>query len=519
MQFSGDIELDPSILEEHSRDASVFKILPERVVYPRTTQDIQIALNDARTRHSPISVRAGGTCMSGGSLTHGTVLNLTRHMKAVHVDPLLRVAHVEGGAMFRDLEEVLDTHGLMCASYPSSKDTCGVAGMIGNNASGEKSVRYGATIDVTQSLEVLLADGTTIHTRPLSKVELEAIKLRETREGELYRGVHALYDEYVTTLKAEMGNVRKIASGYRLDRFYDEASGTYSLTPLFVGAQGTLGIVTKATMRVVPKPKFLSLVAISIASLDALPLVVETVMNHDPDAVETFDINTYKLATASFPIETELAKQFFTSATELIVMAEFASDTGLTEARNTANRCVEALRNLNIAGEAIVDESLQTALWTLRRNSFAVFRDHRDGTRHAVPCIEDIVVPVPALTPLIRNLKDILVRRGLTYGFHGHIGEGSLRILPIFDLADPHVAQHIIDLSREVFALIKSLHGNMSADHSDGIVRTPFIPEFYPASHEVFIALKCLFDPAGILNPGKKVGGTEGDIKKYLVTL
>jgi FAD/FMN-containing dehydrogenase len=91
--------------------------------------------------------------------------------------------------------------------------------------------------------------------------------------------------------------------------------------------------------------------------------------------------------------------------------------------------------------------------------------------------------------------------------------------LPIFDLADPDVAQHVIDLSRDVFALVKSLNGNMSADHSDGIIRTPFVPDFYPSSHEAFIALKCLFDPAGILNPGKKVGGTEGDIKKYIVTL
>lgn len=517
MAFSGDIDQTPATRELHARDASVFRVLPEEVAYPRTVEDIQLMLSEVAARGGSVSVRAGGTCMSGGSLTSGSVLNLTRYMNAVTIEPLTRHVHVEGGAMFKDVEEDLAVHGLMYPAYPSSKDICGVGGMIGNNASGEKSVRYGATIDTTETLEVVLADGTIIDARPLRKAELDDIKTHGTREGELYRGVHVLYDMYVDQLRKEMGSVRKVASGYRLDRFYDPVADTYSLVPLFVGAQGTLGIVTKATLKAVPKPQFVSLLAISVTSLDLLPLVVETVMNHDPDAVETFDANTFKHGESFFPEEVATTKRFFTSATELIVLAEFAADSGQHEARETASRCAEALTLLGVQPEVVGDEALCTALWKLRRNSFSVFRDYQDGTKHAVPCIEDIIVPVPALTQLIRGLKDILMRRGLGYGFHGHIGEGSLRVLPVFDLASPTVAEEIIGLSREVFALVKSLHGNMSADHSDGIMRTPFIREFYPTTCEAFVQIKKLFDPANLLNPGKKVGGTEADIRKHLI--
>lgn len=519
MGFSGDIDVSRECCDEHARDASIFSITPQRVAYPRTTKDVQAIVNDCALRGMPVAVRAGGTCMSGGSLTQGTVINMTRYMGGVYVDPLTRRARVSGGTLFTELEHALDQHNLMCPAYPSSKDDCGVMGMIGNNASGEKSVRYGATIDVTSALEVVLADGSVLTTHPLSRSELEEKMSESTREGELYRGVHELYDRYHEGLVREMGRVPKVASGYRLDRWYDTKTDTYSLTPLFVGAQGTLGIVTKATVSAVPKPRFLALLAISVSSLDVLPEVVTTVLNGDPDAVETFDINTYKRAQKFFPDEAGRVEHLFTSGTELIVMAEFASNQTLTDACESALRCEKALTTMGISSTLVGPGDMFDALWTLRRNSFRVFRDSPQGTKHAIPCIEDIIVPVPALTPLIRGLKDMLAQRGLAYGFHGHIGEGSLRILPMLDLASPTVVSDIVSLSTEVFALIHSLEGNMSADHSDGIIRTPFVPDFYPTSNEAFIALKKLFDPANILNPGKKVGGTVEDIKRHMVNV
>lgn len=510
--FTGDIATEPAVLAEHAKDASVFAVMPRAVLYPRDVAGIQAALAFVRERQkadpsAALSVRAGGTCMSGGSLSPGYILNLTRYMNAVTVDPASSTAQVEMGAPFSAIERMAGEHGLMFGAYTSSKDTCGIGGMIGNNASGEKSIRHGATIDNVLSLEVVLPDGEVITTGPRAIAELSV------KEQQLWE----LAKTHQDALRAAMGRVRKVASGYRLERVITP-EGMVDLTPLFVGSQATLGIITKATLRLVPIPTFTRLLIISIDDMQALPQALQIVASNNPEGVETFDINTYSKARKYLPKDATQLAPFFHDSTSLLLLAQFSEATqAMTDERAHA---VAAEIMQTVPGSAVSyveNQGVADAAWHVRRASYAVLKDHTEGSFKAVPCIEDVVVPVDQFPAFIPELMAILKRHKVEYGFHGHIGEGALRIIPLFNFADPEVASQIIALTREVFALVKKCEGNMSADHNDGIIRTPFVREFYGEElYGAFMHVKDLFDPDGVLNPRKKTGGTEADIAQRI---
>ncbi len=201
----------------------------------------------------------------------------------------------------------------------------------------------------------------------------------------------------------------------------------------------------------------------------------------------------------------------------LFILVQLSEDTAeATAAQATA--CHAALEAKGYFVRALTTPEDVAAAWMVRRNSFTLMRDHNEAGFRAMPCIEDVIMPLPALGEFIHELIDILERRRIIYGFHGHIGDGSFRVVPVFDFRKDTLTDEIFGLMDEVFTLIKRLRGNMSADHSDGIIRTPFLETFYGAELAgVFVDIKKIYDPGLHLNPGKKVGGTREDVVNALV--
>ncbi len=508
--FKGEIERDGNILLEHARDASVFKVMPSAVIYPKDVADIVLALKMVREERKKnpdvsLSVRAGGTCMSGGSLNTGYMLNMTKYMNKVEIDVTNLTATVEMGAYFRDIESAASKGGLMFAPYTSSHLICGIGGMIGNNASGEKSIRYGATIDNVLSLEVVLADGSVILTGPEKVSNLTYQKDKVLR---------ALYYQYGEKLKTAIGNVPKTASGYRLERVV--RNDIFDMMPIFVGAQGTLGIVTKAVIKLEPFPAFTRLLLISTDSIHDMPFILQTVMKHNPEGVETFDINTYERAKLHMPADTALIEHAIHPTTSSLILAQFSEKTQ-EETDVQARNCMEELTSHSISYEYVDNPEVAGAAWRIRRVGYSLMRDYNELGFKAVPCIEDIIVPIEHFDMFIEELVEVMKKHSIQYGYHGHIGDGALRIIPVFNFNDQEVANKIISFTRDVFAVVKKVKGNMSADHSDGIIRSPFLKEFYGDEvYEAFVKIKHLFDPQGIFNPHKKVDGREEFIHKWL---
>jgi FAD/FMN-containing dehydrogenase len=285
--------------------------------------------------------------------------------------------------------------------------------------------------------------------------------------------------------------------------------------PLFAGSQGTLGIVTKATLKLVPIPKHLSLLVVSAQTLEDIPVIVREIFKHNPEAVETFDINTWNKAREHLTEYAGVAEPYFDSKSHIFILAEFSEQTAQATEK-MADACYAKLEKAGYMVRRVKEAGDAAAIWEVRRNSFLLMRDHNKPGYKAVPCIEDVIVPVEALGSFIKELHEILTHRGIEYGFHGHIGDGSLRIVPVFNTQSPTLFADIDGLMVDVFALIKKLEGNISADHSDGIIRSPYLREFYGVSlYNVFTEVKNIFDPLGILNPGKKIGVARQDIERY----
>lgn len=538
-----DIEFtdDETVRSESSRDASIFTQTPQIVIYPRNSSEIGTIV---RAIKPPLSLgtRAGGTCMTGAPLTKSVLLNLTKHMSYIEIDPESKTAVVEMGAMYRDIETKTITHGMYLASYPSSREICGIGGMIGNNASGEKSLRYGATVDNVMSLKAVLHDGFEYEFAEMSEAEfLNKTKL-ETLEGDIYRIVHDGLKKHNTAIGSlhALHPVKKCASGYRIDKVYNAVKNTYNLASLFVGSQSTLGIITEAKIKLTRKQEHRKLIFMGVRELSELPIILKTILSHDPESVETFDIHTFERAKTFYPEHANRIENLFNgglSGTEqkkesiqkmgytLFVIAEFAGDIQevvIEQAKDTTKELstLHDLQVFNLDEDSLGanKDELYESIWKIRRTSFAVMRDFKDGTKHAVPCIEDVIVPITKFDIFVPKLIEILGGQNIFFGFHGHIGDGSLRIIPVFDLADPEVVTKIDALCRAVFKLIKELGGNMSADHSDGIIRTPYLREFYGDEiYNIFVSIKNVFDPENIFNPGKKIGGTVEDIKRYMI--
>ena len=510
-----DFSVDADDIKIASKDSSVFVVPPCAVVYPRMVEELGLLVKNAPGNFT-LSPRAGGTCMSGGSLTEGLIVDLKKYMHQVVIDVEKKRAIVDMGAYYRDIEHIALPHGLMFAPYTSSKDVCGIGGMIGNNASGEKSVRFGATIDNVERVWVVLSDGVEYEFGQLSPEQFQEKQGLENFEGEIYREIAHILFGSAGALRTLNRPVTKCASGYRIERIYNQKDGTVNMAKLFVGSQGTLGIITRAQLTLVPIPQHPQLLAIPVLDLLHLPEVLLTVMAHNPEGCETFDIHTYEYAKQLLPTETAAIADLMSGA-HLMILAQF-SEKNANATSLQAWGCMSELARKRIESHVVADPVLADNLWKIRRSSFRVMRDSHEGAHHAVPCIEDIIVPIERFDEFVPQLVKILQDRHITYGFHGHIGDGALRIIPVFDMSLPDVAQKIVELCDVTFALVNEMDGHMSADHGDGIIRTPFLEKFYGSeTYGVFGAIKTLFDAENIFNPSKKIGGTVAHIEKYII--
>jgi len=535
--FKGDIEDTPEVLDTYSHDASLFEVRPELVVFPKDSTDIQnlvkwVTDNKDTQNNLSLTVRAAGTCMSGGAVNESIIVDVSRYMNnIVSVDTLRAV--VEPGVYYRDLEKETLKHEVLLPSYTASKDICAVGGMVGNNSGGEKTLKYGKTEQYIESLKIVLSDGYEYTIHAMTHRELTSAMNEATLLGQLYKKLYALIQDNEKAIEYAKPNVSKNSAGYYLWNVWNKQTEVFDLCRLIVGSQGTLGIVTQITFRLVPVAPYENVLAIFMPDITRLGDIVKTIMSFGPDSLESYDDYSMKLAVRfffdffkqlGFWGAIKLGFRFIPEAwmmltggvPKLILLVEISGVTE-QEVAEKLRKVQDAVKVFGYKTRIARNSAEAEKYWKIRRESFNMLRKHVQGKRTA-PFIDDVIVSPSVLPEFLPKLEVLIAEYNLVYTIAGHAGNGNFHIIPLMDLDSPLSGDVILDLSQKVYDLVLSYHGSITAEHNDGIIRTPYLEQMY-GEHicGLFKEVKDMFDPKNIFNPGKKVGGTKEYLRAHLI--
>lgn len=499
---------DPQTLEAYSTDASLFKVVPKFVAVPKNVEELKQLISYAKSHGESITVRAGGSDMTGGPLSESIVVDIKDFNKIGEVQRGGTV--VEPGVFYRDFEKKTLEKGLILPCYTASKNLCALGGMVGNNCAGEKTLRYGKMENFIVESKWLFADGQ------------EYVIKKGAIDNEYSQKIFELIKQNEELIRDAKPRVSKNSAGYYLWNVWDGQS--FDLNKLLVGSQGTLGIMTEATVSLVPVKTHHDLIAIFLDSWYEMPRVVSAILPHDPESLETFDKDTLKLGIRFMP---EIAKKaganllsfaskFLPEALigvrmgglpELIILAEIAEESEL-EVKRKVSEIVKALKPFKVWHRVIKKDSEEEKFWIMRRESFNLLREHVRGKRTA-PFIEDFCLPVEKVPEFLPKAKKILEDYDIDVNIAGHAGNGNFHIIPLMDLRDEGERAKLLPVAEKFYSLVAEYHGSITGEHNDGIIRTPYLHKMYsPEVLELFKRVKTIFDPQNIFNPGKKVGGT-----------
>lgn len=536
-KIQGEIHADDVMREKYSHDASLFTVYPDAIVFPKNSADVQAVVryvSEHKETDPTLSVtaRSAGTDMSGGPLNDSIIMDFTKHMNTlVSVDDEKGIA--QPGVFYRDFEKETLKRNRIMPAYTASKEINAIGGMVANNSGGEKTIKYGKVERYIRRQKIVLADGNEYDIKPLNAAELKAKIKEKTFEGLVYKQLCKLIDKNYDLIAAAKPNVSKNSAGYYLWNVWNKETGTFDLNQLLVGAQGTLGIMTEAELGLVPVPKYSRMVVMYLPTIERLGDIVDTIMEYEPESFESYDDYSMKLAIKfagdffkqlGFFGAMKLGIQFIPDLSQvltggvpkLILMAEVTGDNE-REVLRRANAIKTATKQFGYKTHVAKSAAEVEKYWKIRRESFNLLRKHVKGKRTA-PFIDDIIVDPHKMPEFLPRLQKILDDNKLIYTIAGHAGNGNFHIIPLMDLANPLSGDLILDVSKKVYELVAEYKGSITAEHNDGIIRTPFLPYMYsPEIIELFKAVKTIFDPLNIFNPGKKVGGSFDYIRAHLV--
>jgi FAD/FMN-containing dehydrogenase len=516
----GEVTGSAAVRKQFSTDASVLQVTPSVIVYPRNESDVRKTARFAwqlaeRGRVLPITARGSGTDMSGAAIGSGVVLVFPAHMNRVLVlDSKSGAVVVEPGINYGKLQQALQTHGRFLPPFPASMEYSTVGGAIANNSSGEKSVKYGDTRRYVKTMRVVLANGEVIETGRLSKRELSKKLGLSSFEGEVYRGMDALVEEYKSVITADSRAITKNSAGYALSDIRRK-DGSFDLTPLLVGSQGTLGIVTEATMITETESQDTTLFVAYFDSIQSAVKAVEELraLPDAPSALEMVDEHLLFMVEQLSP--NQLKDVIERPLPKIVLLAEFDSNNQRSR-KKTHKKAEKILQKYATSHRAETVPAEQEKLWRIRHAS-ATLVAHTEGNVRAVPVIEDGVVPLDKLEIYINGIYQLFKKYHLNVAVWGHIGDGNLHVQPFLDLAQTGDRQKLFRLMEEYYPFVTKLGGSTSGEHGDGRIRAPYLKDVYGAEmYDVMRKVKTIFDPHNILNPGVKFDTTADDLKTML---
>ena len=526
--IKGDVDTSDSTREFYSHDASLFELKPQAVVFPKNADDIKVLVSFVNSHKKDLpnlslTARSRGTDMSGAAINDSIIIDTSRYMTGIS-NVSAASATVEPGMMYKDFEAETLKFGSILPSYPASRDLAGMGGIVNNNSGGEKSLQFGKTDRYVTRLNMVLSDGNEYEITPLSRSQLNAKMDQDNFEGRLYRDTFELLDKNYEEIKQAAPKVSKDSTGYHLWNVWDRESGIFDLTKLFVGGQGTLGLMTEATINLVPKPAYSGTLVCYMRSFDNLGEVIPAVLREKPATFECFDDNTLWLSFKFiFAFITHLG--FLTwimmclqlipdglalirGIPKLILLIEFTGESE-DEVRQKIRAARSNLEKFNFSYmEEDGNEAEAKKFWLMRRESFNLLRS-KVKDKHTAPFIDDLIVPPARLSEFLPKLQKIIKKYKLLATVAGHLGDGNFHVIPLVKIEDPKERAKFEPAMKEVNSLVIQYGGSVSGEHNDGMIRGRWLKEMYSPSVLGYMKeMKALYDPLNIFNPHKKTDAT-----------
>jgi FAD/FMN-containing dehydrogenase/Fe-S oxidoreductase len=491
---AGEVLCDAPARSLYATDASLFKVWPLAVVKPRSTADVAATVRWAAENGVPVHPRGAGTSLCGGALGPGVVIDCSAHLRRI-VYTGADTIRVQAGVVAGHLEQHLTRVGRCFGPDPPNPWVTTVGGMIGRDVSGSRLPRHGSVRSRLRAAEVVLADGTIVEFTPVGEAAAAAATERLAAQA---AGVARVIAESRAVIERDQPAGRRSHGGYRLaDVVHD---GVVDLPRLLGGAEGTLGIVTEATLATAPADPGSAVALVLFESLDAAARAALRLAPLGPSACDLFDKRHLALARDA-RVAFEL---LIPPVADAGLLVEFSAP----DPRAAAGRLEEAIRLVDGPRKLCIDvrraeDAADVALfWDLSRQVVSTLHGVH-GAERPVPFVEDIVVPPAGLPEFLRRMQALLKQHAATVMLFGHAAHGQLHVRPF---VDPRAPQRLVPLAEALYAEVFALGGTVGGEQGLGLSRTPFFRHGFPELAAVGDRIKALFDPSGIMNPGRVAG-------------
>jgi FAD/FMN-containing dehydrogenase/Fe-S oxidoreductase len=488
-EIDGELTNDPIHRTLFATDGSIFQVLPQAVVHPKSWQDVQKTVLFAKANNITIHPRGAGSGLCGSALGPGIVIDFARFMnRLIAIDPETQTFTCEPGYRLGELERDLTGSGLFFPPDPSSGEYATFGGMFGTNASGAHSVKYGNVADYLVDADIVSADG--------SIIRLSEIQDREI--GDLPPNLQKLADLYTENahrIEAAYPETRFNTTGYNLRGLVRD--NRLILHRLFTGAEGTLGIAVRLTFRLIEKPSNDSLVVAYMDDIVSSARLVQQVLPMGPSGIEIMDKTLLRLAAKEDPsLEQALPKDV-----DNVLLIEFDGFSEAAVSQN-ADAAVRLIREKGLSNRVhvAVRASEKKRFWAVRKAAVPILYRLK-GKKKILALIEDAAVPIDRLVDYFEGVYALLNRNQVGFVVYGHIAKGLLHTRPLLDLQDPSDVDLLKSLADEFYQLISSFGGAVSGEHGDGRLRSAYIRKSYPDIYPLFIETKKLLDADECFNP------------------
>jgi FAD/FMN-containing dehydrogenase/Fe-S oxidoreductase len=500
-KFPADVKADPLSLGIYATDASLYQLKPIAVAIPKDEHDLIKMIQLANKYQIPVLPRGSATSLAGQTVNHALVIDFTKHFdKILEINAEKRYAVVQPGVIRDQLNAAVKPFDLHFAPDPATTSRATIGGMIANNSSGTKSIKYGKTIDHIIGLKVLLIDGTILHLTELSPDEMDTKCQLTSREGDIMRTFRKIIFEHSTAIESAFPKVMRRVQGYPLDEYIH--TDRWNMAKIFSGSEGSLGIILEAKINLEPIPKWKA--AFTLHYHDRMEAIreVKNMIAFDPAAIEMLDFNVFQQSIKN-NMTKGLHQRLIIGDPQATLSVEFFC----LSQKDLEKRILDFSQWIQNHSKAFASPILRTAdeledSWSLRKNGLGLLMGDPAG-RKPIPFIEDMAIPLDFLAQYIQEVLDLCKSHGVETILYAHASVGVLHVRPSLDMTKQEDIDLMQTISDQVYQLVKKYKGSWSGEHGDGRNRGHRLRDYF--GDEVYQCLKdvkTLFDPNNLMNPG-----------------